>query len=99
MQMTLKMVEKLDDLLEEAEEYIQCATMHSDNNELKSAYLDLARCHFDGYEKLSKIAERTVERKSAGMPDGQAIKQMMEWHKDKFDERASKIKHKMDQVR
>lgn len=99
MQTTLKMVEKLDNLLDETEEYIKCATMHADNSDLKSAYLDLARCHYDGYEKLSKCAERAVERKSAGLPEGQTIRQMMEWHKDKFDERADRLKKKLDQVR
>lgn len=99
MQITLKLVEKMDELLDETDELIKCATMHSDNSDLKSAYIDLARCHYDGYEKLAKVAERCVEQKSANLPEGTTIRQMMEWHKDKFDERASKLKHKLDQVR
>lgn len=101
MQITLKMVEKMDKLLEEADELITCANAHSDDTELKSIYLDLARCHYDGYEKLSKCCERVVERKAQGMPDGQghALKEMAEWHKDKFDDRAAKIKMRLQQVR
>lgn len=99
MQIALKMVEKLDNLLDEADEYIKCATMHSDDNELKSAYLDLARCHFDGYEKLSKCCERMAERKAAGSEHGHAIKEMVEWHRDKFTKRAMEIKHKLENAR
>lgn len=101
MQITLKMIEKLDNLLDEAEEYVKCATQHAhDDNDLKAAYLDLARCHYDGYEKLSKIAERAVDRKATNMGErGLALKEMAEWHKDKFDERAHKIKTKMDNAR
>lgn len=99
MQITLKMVEKLDDLLDEADEYIKCATMHADDSELKAAYLDLARCHYDGYEKLSKCAERAIERKSVGSEHGSAIREMANWHKDKFDKRAMEIKHRLDQAR
>lgn len=99
MQVTLKMLEKLDNLLDETEEYIKCATMHSDDSDLKSAYLDLTRCHYDGYEKLSKCAERSIERKAAGMPEGQTFRQMVEWHKDKFDDRAAHLKTKLEQAR
>lgn len=99
MQICLKMMEKLDDLLNEADEYVQCATQHSDDNELKSAYLDLARCHYDGYEKLSKCAERMADRKAQGHQDGHAIREMVGWHKNRYEERASKIKHKLDQAR
>lgn len=100
MQVTLKMVEKLDNLLDEADEYIKCATAHADDHELKSTYLDLARCHFDGYEKLSKCCERLVDRKAeANQQDGHAIREMVGWHKDKFDDRASKIKMRLSQVR
>lgn len=99
MQIALKMVEKLDDLLDEADEYIKCAMMHSDDSELKSAYLDLARCHYEGYEKLSKCCERMTERKSQNSDHGHAIKEMVEWHKDKFAKRAMEIKHKLEQAR
>lgn len=99
MHITLKMVEKLDNLLDEADEYIKCATMHADDTELKSTYLDLARCHYDGYEKLSKCCERMVDRKAQGTEHGQAIKEMAGWHKDKFDKRAAEIKHRLEQVR
>lgn len=100
MHCTLKIIEKLDDLLDEAEEYVSCSTQHGDDQDLKSAYIDLARCHYDGYEKLRKCAERCVERKStSGHPHAEAMREMAAWHFDKFDERAAKVKHKMDQVR
>lgn len=99
MHVTLKMIEKLDNLLDEANEYITCANAHADDSELKSAYLDLARCHFDGYEKLAKCCERSVERKTQSTPAGDTMRQMYAWHKNKFDERASTIKHKLDQAR
>lgn len=101
MHITLKMVEKMDNLLSESDELITCANTHTDDTELKSIYMDLARCHFENYEKLSKYCERMVERKAQGMPDGQgqALKQMAEWHKDKFDERAAKIKMRLQQAR
>lgn len=100
MQTTLKMIEKLDNLLDETEEYIKCAKMHSDDNELKSTYVDLARCHYEGYEKLSKCAERIAERKVQNMPDGgRVLREMVDWHKDKFDDRARHIKEKFDQIR
>lgn len=99
MHITLKMIEKLDDLLDETEEYIKCATTQSDDSDLKSAYIDLAKCHFEGYEKLSKCCERAVEKKAEHMPEGHAIKEMVEWHKDKFTDRAMKIKARLDQIR
>ena len=99
MQITLKMIDKLDNLLDEADEYVKCATMHADDSELKSAYLDLARCHYEGYEKLSKCCERMVERKAQGTEHGHSIQEMASWHKDKFDKRAMEIKHKLDQAR
>lgn len=99
MHVTLKTIEKLDNLLDEAEEYVKCATAHSDDSELKNTYMDLARCHYDGYEKLAKCVERSVERKAAGHPEGQAIKEMAGWHMDKFADRASKIKMRMEQAR
>lgn len=99
MQIALKMVEKLDNLLDEADEYIKCATMHSDDTELKSAYLDLARCHYEGYEKLSKCCERMAERKAQSSEHGHSIKEMVEWHRDKFTKRAMEIKHKLENAR
>lgn len=101
MHATLKMTEKLDDLLNETEEYIKCANEHIDDHELKSAYMDLARCHFDGFEKLEKCYERIVERKAATKPDGvkETVLEMAAWHKGKFDDRAAHIKRKMEQVR
>lgn len=99
MQITLKMMEKLDNLLNEADELITCATAHSDDPELKAIYLDLARCHYDGYEKLSKAAERSVERKADHMEHGHVLKEMAAWHKDKYDERAAKIKLRLDHMR
>ena len=101
MHTTLKMVEKLDDLLEETDEYIKCAHECTDNPELKSAYMDLARCHYDGFEKLSKCVERTVERKSQmlGEDKGQLMKEMAAWHMNKFTERAAHLKSRMDQMR
>ncbi len=99
MQVTLKMVEKMEGLLEEADEYITCANTHSDDSELKSIYMDLARCHYDGYEKLSKCCERVVDRKRNQGPEGEALKKMAEWHKDKFDEKAAKVKLRMDHQR
>lgn len=99
MQVTLKMIEKLDNLLDEADEYVQCATMHTDDSELKNTYLDLARCHYDGYEKLSKCCERAVDRKSKTAQHGAAIQEMAGWHKNKFDKRAAEIKQRLDQAR
>lgn len=100
MQVTLKMVEKMDDLLDETEELLKCANTHSDDSDLKSVYLDLARCHYDGYEKLSQYANRVVERRANGNAEkGQAIREMVDWHKDKFDKRARELKEKMSQVR
>lgn len=99
MHVTLTMIEKMDNLLDEADEYIKCAHSSADDNDLKSAYLDLARCHFEGYEKLSKCIERAVERKAQTMPNGEAIKEMAGWHKDKFDKRAHEIKARIDKAR
>lgn len=99
MHVTLKTLEKMDALLDEAHEYIDCARKVSDDPGLKSAYVDLARCHYDGYENLSREAERMMERKRATMSDGEIYKEMCEWHKDKFDERATKIKQMLEQVR
>ena len=99
MQITLKMMQKLDGLLTEADEYITCANAHADNPELKATYLDLARCHYDGYEKLSKCAERAVEQKADHVPHGQAIKEMVAWHKDQYDERAEKVHKRLQNAR
>ena len=101
MHVTLKTIEKLDNLLDEADEYVKCAHAHADDSELKGTYLDLARCHFDGYEKLSKCVERSVDRKAQSMQDGkgEALREMAGWHKDKFDKRAAEIKHRLDQAR
>lgn len=100
MHTTLKTMEKLDKLLTEADELITCASI-CDDPELKSIYMDLARCHYDGYEKLSKAGERMVERKTQQMPDekAQVIREMAAWHKEKYDERAAKIKHRLDSMR
>lgn len=100
MHVTLKTIEKLDDLLDETDEYIKCANAHADDNELKATYLDLARCHFDGYERLSKCAERAVERKAqSGDGIGEGIRQMWGWQKAKFDERAAHLKMRLEQAR
>lgn len=99
MQVTLKTIEKLDDLLEEAEEYMECYNKHSDDQELRATYMDLARCHLDGYEKLSKCAERSCERKRQTMGDSEAYRQMCDWHKAKFEERHAKIKMMMEAAR
>lgn len=99
MHITLKMIEKLDNLLEEAEEYIECATAHSDDSELKRTYVDLATCHYEGYEKLSKYCERAIERKAHNGTEGQVIKQMADWHRNKFDEKAAKVKRRLEQLR
>lgn len=99
MHITLKMIEKLDNLLDETDEYIKCATTHSDDSDLKSAYIDLARCHYEGYEKLIKCCERAVDKKSEHMQEGHFIKQMADWHIDKFNKRAVEIKIRLDQLR
>lgn len=101
MQVTLKMVEKMDHLLDEAEELTKCATAHSDDTELKRVYMDLARCHYDGYERLASIAETVVDRKAknVGGEKGQVMREMVDWHKDKYRKRADQIKKKMDEVR
>ena len=99
MHVTLKTIEKLDGLLDEAHEYIECATKHTDDKSLRDIYIDLARCHLEGYEKLSKEAERAFERKAQTMPEGEIYKQMCDWHKAKFEERYAKIKLMMDQSR
>lgn len=100
MHITLKMMEKLDKLLEESDELITCAST-ADDPELKSIYLDLARCHYDGYEKLSKCAERAVERKAQNMENGQghAIKEMVVWHKKKYDDKAEKVYKRLQNAR
>lgn len=101
MHVTLKTMEKLDNLLDETEEYIKCANAHADDAELKAAYLDLARCHYNGYENLSRVAEQTMDRKTRNMPDDKAsvVREMSGWYKDKFTERAAKIKAKMEAAR
>lgn len=96
---TMKMIEKLDNLLDEADEYIMCSSAHADDSDLKSAYLDLSRCHLDGYEKLAKCCDHSIERKIQSTPDGDVLRQMYAWHKNKFDERAATIKHKLEQER
>ena len=101
MHITLKMMEKLDNLLNEANEYVTCANAHADDSDLKNAYLELARCHYDGYENLSRAADRAMERKTRNMSDEKAsvVREMVAWHKDKYDERAKKIKEKIEQSR
>ena len=101
MQVTLKMVEKMNHLLDEAKELTKCATAHSDDSELKSVYLELARCHYEGYEKLARIADKVIERKSNNVSGekGQAMREMVDWHKDKYRKRAEDIKRKMEEAR
>ena len=101
MQVTLKMVEKMDHLLDEAEELAKCATAHSDDTELKSVYLELARCHYDGYEKLARIASTVTDRKArnVGGEKGQVMREMVDWHKDKYRKRAEDIKRKIEEAR
>lgn len=99
MHVTLKVVEKMDNLLDEADELIKCANAHTDDNDLKSIYIDLARCHLDGYERLSNAAQRSIERKAAAQGEkGQAIKEMAHWHMDKFEKRAKEIKEKLNKA-
>lgn len=100
MQVTLKMCEKMDHLLDEAEELTTCA-MRCDDADLKAVYLDLARCHFDGYEKLARIAGSITERKAqnVGGEKGQVMREMVDWHKDKYRKRAEEIKKKMEEAR
>lgn len=99
MHVTLKTIEKLDALLDEAKEYTECATKAADDQGLRAAYMDLARCHLDGYEKLSKEAERSFERKQQQRPDGSDYRDMCNWHKAKFEERHAQIKRMMDEMR
>lgn len=98
MEHTLNCMEKMDKLLEEAEEYIKCAG-ETEDSDLRSAYKDLARCHYDGYENLRRCAEHMVDKKAHSHPEGQTIKKMADWHMDKYQDKASKIKHKMDSYR
>lgn len=97
MQTTLKMVEKMDNLLNEADDYIKCATMHADDQRLKKIYLDLARCHFSGFQDIEAYCLQAAEKKASEKPES-GIREMVGWHKDKFDERAATIKHKLDQA-
>lgn len=101
MQVTLKMVERMDHLLDETEELLKCANAHSDDSELKRVYMDLARCHYDGYENLARIADTVTERKAknVGGEKGQVMREMVDWHKDKFRKRADEIKKKMEETR
>lgn len=101
MKVTLKMVEKMDHLLDEAEELAKCATAHADDAELKSVYIDLARCHYDGYERLANIATRVVDRKSqqVGGEKGEVMREMVDWHKDKYRKRAEDVKKKIEEAR
>lgn len=99
MHLTLKTIEKLEALLEEADEYVDCANKAGEDQALRSAYMDLARCHFEGYEKLSQAAERTFDRKRQTMPEAEVYKEMCDWHKAKFAERAAKVKMKMEHAR
>lgn len=97
MEHTLTCMEKMDKLLDETEDYIKCYS-NTDDVDLKNAYEKLARCHWDGYENMRRAAEAMVDRKSHSMPDGSVIKKMADWHLDKYDERAHKIKQKMDKL-
>lgn len=100
MQVTLKMCEKMDHLLDEANELVTCAN-RCDDSELKSVYLELARCHYDGYEKLARIANTITDRKAknVGGETGHAMREVVDWHKDKYRKRAEEIKHKIDEAR
>lgn len=100
MQVTLKMCEKMDKLLDEAEELVTCAN-RCDDSELKSVYLDLARCHYDGYEKLANIATRITDRKAknVGGETGHAMREVVDWHSDKYRKRADEVRKKMDAAR
>lgn len=99
MERTLMMVEKMDDLLDETEEYIDCASKTVDCPELKETFLKLAKCHYDGYENMMRTAERIVEDKIKTHPHGGTINEMMHWHQKKFDDRAHKLKEKMSAIR
>lgn len=98
MEHTLTCMEKMDKLLDETDEYIKCYSQ-TDDVDLKNAYDKLARCHYDGYENLRLAADRMVDKKAHSMPEGQTIKKMADWHLEKYDERAHKIKQKMDNLR
>lgn len=100
MQVTMKMCEKMDHLLDETEELVTCAN-RCDDTELKAIYMDLARCHFDGYEKLARMASMITDRKAknVGGEKGQVMREMVDWHKDKYRKRAEDIRKKMDEAR
>lgn len=100
MEVTLKAVEKLDTLLDEAEEYIECATVHAGDHELKSVYIDLARCHLEGFEKLNNCIKRSVDKKMhEGHQDGHTAAKMFHWYHEKFEKRYKELKEKIDQAR
>lgn len=99
MQITLKMMEKMDHLLDETEQYLECANRDADNSELRAAYMDLARCHFDGYKKLARCADHACEQKRHQMQDGETYRQMVTWHKDKFEKKAEGIEQRMSKMK
>lgn len=94
----LKLAEKMDKLLDETEEYIECATMMADHPKLKDAYIKLAKCHYEGYENLSECAEKVAEEKIGTHPYGDAMHEMIEWHKNKNDKRAHYLKEEMSKI-
>lgn len=100
MLVTLKMCDKMDHLLDETDELVTCAN-RCDDVDLKAIYMDLARCHFDGYEKLARMANTITERKAKnlGGEKGQFIREMVDIHKDKYRKRAEDIRKKMDEAR
>lgn len=100
MEITLNAVEKLDCLLDEAKEYITCATAHADDHELKSVYLDLARCHLEGFEKLNNCIKRSVDRKMhEGHQDGTVAAKMFHWYHEKFEKRYKELKEELERAR
>lgn len=99
MHRTLMMVEKMDDLLDETEEYINCAIETTDCPDLKETFVKLAKCHYDGYENMMHTAERIVEDKVKTHPHGETVNEMMAWHKKKFHDRAHKLKIRLAEIR
>lgn len=98
MEHTLTCIEKMDGLLKETDEYIKCS-MHAEDSDIKSAYRDLAECHYNGYENLRRAADRMVDKKVHSHPDGSYLKKMADWHLEKYDDKAQHLKKKLDNLR
>lgn len=87
----------MDEELADASEYINCAYKHQkDNKTLADTYYKLAKAETEHYQILSAVAETSFTEMQL---DSSAVESLNQWIKSTFNDKLTKIMHKINQYK